>query len=142
MRRQRLVLAAAILAVVLATAAVVLRRQEDRITQDNCDRIREGMTPAEVEAILGPQGDYRNGPTEPEYLNPYPSGIDWDWAEVWQGDRGAILVYRKGHDPCIIGSGPDRVEGARFVEVQRVQQNPLANLVWLAKRQWRHWFPE
>jgi hypothetical protein len=121
-----------------------LQPQEDRITQDNCDRVREGMTPAEVEAILGPPGDYRNGPTEPEMLNLFPpSGIDWDWGDRWQGDRGEIVVYRKGDsDPCIIGSGPDRVEGAQFVEVQRVEQNPLANLVWLAKRQWRRWFPE
>jgi hypothetical protein len=57
MRRRKLLVALAWLAVVVAAGVVVLWPRENRITQENCDRIKEGMSQAEVEAILGPSGD-------------------------------------------------------------------------------------
>jgi hypothetical protein len=47
-----------------------------RITHENCDRIRAGMTRAEVEAILGPPGDYTTGPTSPKPTSPKWDGQD------------------------------------------------------------------
>jgi hypothetical protein len=61
MRRRKLLVALAGLAVVVAVGVVVLWPPEDRITEANLERIKEGMTQAEVEAILGPPGDYRTG---------------------------------------------------------------------------------
>jgi hypothetical protein len=79
-RRRKLLVALAGLAVVVAAVVVVLWPRPDRITQENYDRIRvgglwgedwathdnrapvkKGMTRTEVEAILGPPGDYRTG---------------------------------------------------------------------------------
>jgi hypothetical protein len=50
------------LAVVVAAGVVVLWPQpqpSSRVTRENFDRIHDGMSRAEVEAILGPRGDYR-----------------------------------------------------------------------------------
>jgi hypothetical protein len=61
------------LAVVVAAGAVVLwPRLPSRITRENFDRLKKGMSRAEVEAILGPPGDCRTGRGEIEI--PYPQG--------------------------------------------------------------------
>jgi hypothetical protein len=57
MRRRRLLVVLAGLAVVVAAGVVVLWPRPDRVTRVNCDRIREGMSRAEVVGILGPPGD-------------------------------------------------------------------------------------
>jgi hypothetical protein len=49
---------AAALALALAAAALLLIRP-DQVTQANCDRITEGMTEAEVEALFGGPADAR-----------------------------------------------------------------------------------
>jgi hypothetical protein len=74
MRRWKL-LAALGLAVVVAAGSFLWLRPNPalRITRENCDRIRAGMTRAEVEAILGPPGDYTTGPTTPK-----PTSPKWD----------------------------------------------------------------
>jgi outer membrane protein assembly factor BamE (lipoprotein component of BamABCDE complex) len=136
MRRRKLLLVLAGLAVAVAAGVVVLWPRPERITREDYDRIRPGMTRAEVEAILGPPGDYRNGPTYPDL--PRPITLSWSGdpdspSAYWLGDRGGIYVYR---------GDPDRVGEASFVEVQRVPQDPLDNLLWRAKRQWHRWFPE
>jgi hypothetical protein len=65
MRRRTLLVALAGLAVVGAVGAVVLWLPEDRITESNVDRVRRGMSQAEVKVILGPPGDYTSGPVSP-----------------------------------------------------------------------------
>jgi ParB-like chromosome segregation protein Spo0J len=73
--------------------------------------------------------DYRKGPTDPWFA----TGV-----LAWQGDRGVIYVYRKGHaDPSIVPSNPDSVSFARF----EGRQDPFDNLLWRLKRQWHRWFP-
>src|SRR6516162_2477131 len=63
MRRRTLLVVLVGLAVVVAVGAVVLWPQPpSRITRENYDRIREGMSRAEAQAILGPPGDYTTGP--------------------------------------------------------------------------------
>jgi hypothetical protein len=54
------------LAVVVAAGVVVLWPQQPSspISRQNFGRIHVGMTQTEVEAILGPPGDYSTSPTE------------------------------------------------------------------------------
>src|SRR5258708_730719 len=56
------VLAVGLIALV-GVAAFVAWPRPDRVTRENFDRIKVGMSRTEVEAILGPQGDYTTGPT-------------------------------------------------------------------------------
>jgi hypothetical protein len=144
MRRRKL-LAAVGLAVLVAAGAFVLWPRLDRITDENFDRIQEGMSRAEVEAIFGgPPGDYRAGPTTYDAdldANRVPREIlglvrttqDGDDVFDWAGDHGHAIVvfdstgiYRDGW----------------FHSTQRVHQTPPDMLLWRLKRQWRRWFPE
>jgi hypothetical protein len=141
MRRRTLLVVLAGLAVVVAVGVILLWPRADRVTRENYDRIHEGMSRAEVEAILGPPGDYRNGPTNTWFA----TWVAPDAPVAWQGDRGSIFVYRKGGDPFFADTepdDPDSVSSASFVQVQRVRQGPLEDLLWRAKRQWHRWFPE
>jgi hypothetical protein len=155
-RRLRLV-ALAGLTVVAAGVAVVWPRPPSRITRENFDRIPTGMSRAEVEAILGPPGDYRTGPTtahEIEYCPPSPfppsarpvRTVVSDWRPTvdpitgktlnlgpfWDSDAGSAEVH---FDEA------GRVDGARYFGCKRVEQTLPENLVWRAKRQWHRWFP-
>lgn len=147
-RRLRWVLAG--LAVVVAGAYVLVLRA-DRVTAGNCCLIKYGMNAAEVEAILGPPGDYRTGPTQELlplqqpltdddcrtqaeleaywFKRPQPdSGAD---VQTWKGDEGEIRVLI---DAKV-------VKGSCCREMVRIPQSRLDNLLWRAKRLWRHLFP-
>ena len=135
MRRRNLLLVIAGLAVVVSTAgAVVLWPQSVRITATNYERIRVGMSRAEVEAILGPPGDYTNGPI---LILPEPGVVLGEFAfdasvnRKWSGDRAMIKVT--------FGPTGD-VRGATCWTAGRIEQSPLDNLVWRFKHQWRRWF--
>jgi hypothetical protein len=91
-RRRKLLVA---LAVGLAglVAAVTLRLRSPRgenITMDNWFRIKPLMTRAELEALLGPPGDYRTGPA-----GPY-AGTGWSVARA-DGSKPTNL----SPPPCI-----------------------------------------
>src|SRR5262245_50075207 len=62
-----------------------------RITKEACDRIEEGMSQAEVEAILGgPPGDYRTVTADPD-LTGWRLGSGRRRTVVsWLGDEGSI----------------------------------------------------
>jgi hypothetical protein len=138
MRRRKLVVALAGLAVVV----VLWPRASSRITEENSNRIRRGMTPSEVEAILGKAGDYRSGPTEIDvftYWPNAPTGTYWPNPPVknppvtyWESDTGQIGVW----------FADDRAMRAKYTPLRRVPQGPLDALLWRAKRQWHRWFPE
>jgi hypothetical protein len=116
MRRRTLLVVLAGLAVVVAAGVVVLSPQRpSRITPDNFDRIRDGMGHVEVEAILGPPGDYRTGPnwgdSEAAYVAPPPTaGIEW------LADDGCrrVVFDRSG-----------RVEFSYFEPSRRMEQTRL-----------------
>src|SRR6516162_7839304 len=137
MGRRKLLLALAGLAVVAAAGVVVLWPSADRIKRENCDRIRHGMSLAEVEAVLGPPGDYRTGPTRyrPHFMAPprladrMASEPDVD-IQKWEGDSGDIQVVFS-----------DGETSAEFYASEPLDQSALANLLWRAKRQWHRWFP-
>jgi hypothetical protein len=140
MRRRKLWWVVAGLALAMLTAAVfVAWPRPDRITLENFYRIQKGMSRDEVAAILGPPGDHSTRPVcsgGPDtavrrrfYSDPDPE----ESRDSWVGDSGCIIVL----------SDADR--GPRllvFAPVAGPQQNPLENLLWRAKRQWRKWFPE
>jgi hypothetical protein len=151
MRRWKLFVVLAGLAVVGAACVVVLwQRPSSRITRENYNRICEGMSRAEVEAILGPPGDYRTGLGETECGQ-----------NTWAPDRGPEFAVRTNWIPGQLGGKPylwgDWMgDSFRIVMVigqsgsmewkegypRRTTQGPLDNLLWRLKRQWHRWFPE
>jgi hypothetical protein len=141
MRRRTLLVALAGLAVLLSVGAVLVWPPADRITEANFLRIKEGMTRAEVEAILGPVGDYSTGPLvfdghRQSLYVPISHNVFGDELQeefLWRGDCLEIIVHFNS-------SG--RVWRTHPRVVARVKQTAFENLVWRAKRQWHRWFPE
>jgi hypothetical protein len=138
MWRRKLIAVVAGLALLVGAGAFVLWPRPDRITRENLGRIRDGMSLAEVEAILGPPGDHRTKPTTyhrhflepPRHADTMASEPDVD-VKKWQGDTGDIeIVFSNGET------------SAAFYATDPVNQGPLDNLAWRAKRLWRRWFPE
>ncbi len=104
------------------------------IRYENYERIRNGMSRAEVEALLGPPGDYRTGPTNP-HDRMAPS---WDADGVartmleWEDDTAYVAV---------ILEPPGVASSREYCAVSRMEEGPLGNLLWRIGRLWRRWFP-
>src|SRR5262249_14859791 len=101
----------------------------------------EGMSRAEVEAILGPPGDYRTGPVWYEDLGIVDGltvPLENEFGARWYGDKAASYVFFT-QSGCV--EDWKRVD-QNWLRGRRVDQSPLDNLLWRAKRQWRKWFPE
>ncbi len=95
------------------------------------------MTPAQVEGILGPPGDYRTGPLEDSWDQFWYDDGKLFMSEskgIWLGDAGILCIdyYTDG--------GSQTVGNASFEPSDRVKQYPVQNFVWRVKRQWRRWF--
>jgi hypothetical protein len=135
MRRRKLLAVLAGLAVLAAGAWP----RSDRITRQNVDSIKDGMSQAEVEAILGPPGDYTTGPVRwmrwmsvDEAVAISGSAYDSETPETsWMADTGMISVRFGSHGVYI----------KRFADAQKEEQTLPDNLLWRAKRLWRKWFP-
>ena len=150
MRRRKLLVVLAGLAVLVAAGAVVLWPEPpSRITRENFDRVREGMTQAEVEAILGPPGDYRTrlgdtnydfaeegwrtdrdeyDPTIATWRRPISGGsVIADWV----GDTIRVQVYADDTRGVALSSAVER----------RRNGHALDDLLWRLKRKWHRWFP-
>jgi hypothetical protein len=57
------------------------------------ERIEEGMTRAEVHAVLGgPPGDYRTQPPYPGPFMLHDPYRGWNWHEQWEGDEGLVRL--------------------------------------------------
>jgi hypothetical protein len=138
MRRRKLLVVLAALAALVAAGMVVLWPLGDRISLANYERIREGMTLAEVEAILGQPGDYTTGPADG--LGVYLCGGSEPVVRLnadrvlyfWVGDTAMIYI--------VIDAGTGTVLRS-FDPVDRVPQPTLDNLLWRAKRLRHRWFP-
>jgi hypothetical protein len=124
---------------VFPVTAMVMWPWPERIAERNFIRIVQGMRRAEVEAILGPPGDYTTGPTD----SPARGGLFlltrdesyypiYDAAQEWKGNT---TIIRVGFDSANVATYKE------YVRNYRVDQGPFDNLLWRAKRQWR-WFPE
>jgi hypothetical protein len=148
MRRRTLLVVIAGLAVV-ATGAWLLWPRPERITQENCDRIRIGMSRAEVEAILGPPGDYRTGRGEMDYGESEVIGWDPDppfglddalaWSRIlcqfpkdprrwanWSSDSFVIFI--------VIDESGQVID--KYIGPRRRTHGPIDDLLWRAKRRW------
>jgi hypothetical protein len=161
--RNRMRLKLVAILVLVAAVMFLLQPRKDRVTRENFDRIRDGMTRTEVQAILGPPGDYASGPTG--LPPPPPVGGVWlsslahlhrdarrtfdpdealiaeilDRAVAWEGDAGAIWV-RFGR----LGTTASASYQSRYRQEQSLQENVLwrtNKLLWRARCLWRKWFP-
>jgi hypothetical protein len=93
----------------------------------------------QVEATIGPPGDYRTGPTQFR-----TSRIYWAPNYTWQVEKPLyVLVWQNDDDTLRIGfnySGQAVMHREEFTE--RIEQTSFDNLLWRARRQWHRWFPE
>jgi hypothetical protein len=147
MRRRTLLAVLAGLGVVIAAGAVMLWPPPDRITLENHARIQVDMTLSEIEAILGgPPGDYRTVPTETDQTLPRRLTLAQNEAlsedhMFWHGNDLSIgiSVDMSAGNPV---ASSKRILDVWTIQVKRVEQGPLANLLWRAQRQWHRWFPD
>ena len=85
--RTRLKRASIFLALGLVPAAFLIPAPAlpSTATQENFDRLWDGMTEDEVKSILGPPGEYHSGHHSAAY-----TGISF--RRHWRGDEGVIIV--------------------------------------------------
>jgi hypothetical protein len=105
MRRKRLLVLAGVVLVAFGAASATQRyRWSQRVARSRflgpelCERIKPGMSQAEVEAVLGgPPGDFTTNPTGLLFsappLVPHAPPCKWDRWQGWYGDRGGVMVY-------------------------------------------------
>jgi hypothetical protein len=165
MRGRRLRWALALIGLVVITVvAFVLWPQEDRITQENFDRIRRDMSRAEVEAMVGPAGDYSTGPLLmiPKYSNrnlhsAHPLQADYGYYQqsIYRspfldnyGSRrnsygqGSVVEWRTDKLVAFVYFLPSgQVRHVTYLEVVRISQPRSENFLWRIKRLWHRWFP-
>jgi hypothetical protein len=103
-----------------------------RVTRANCERIKPGMTRAQVEKVFGgPEGDYRTRPgaeSDPGIFMPIPTVTE----EVWWGDVGHVYVtFTPGGVVAL----------AKFVEAAPNNPGPVAVATWRLKRLKERWLP-
>ncbi len=150
--RKWILLAAFVASIVMlaSTGAYVLWPQPDRITKANYERIEEGMTRAEVEALLGPPGNYQTGPMnlqDPQVFGLFPMGIPPDFCDAWETspdpDERLIRGWWQGNEGCImVVCTPKVVLHKLFINGTRKEQGLLDNFLWRAKRRWQKLFPQ
>jgi hypothetical protein len=127
-------------ALILAGGVFLLRPSPDpvRITKATFDRIKDGMSPNEVNTIIGvPPDDYLSGPHIYHSDNP-----DWEegffqeeTAVTWLTDEGQLIVNFGDFD------GPGGVSGKAYWSTTRKRQGMIDDLIWRLKRKWYRWFP-
>jgi hypothetical protein len=142
-------IAVAGLAVLVAAGAFILWPQPCRVTLENVRRIHSGMSPQEVEAILGPAGDHStrplvlhighdsDDPTIPFEPSDGAMPREGRAARIrWTDDGGTVRIFffSTGRTYC------DAWEPS-ILPLKTVQQGPPDILRWRAKRLWRKWFP-
>jgi hypothetical protein len=144
MRRRKfrwVLVALAGLAPVAIAAAFVLRPlPPSKINEASFALIPKGlhvsptMDRAQVEAILGPPGDYRTVPTLGQAPSYWSNGTTNGFLTTlaWEGDTAIICVH-------FTPSG--FVFGKDLISNQPKKLTYIEVLVWRAKRQWHRWFP-
>jgi hypothetical protein len=136
-RRKRLAVLAAVAA--LVAAGILLSRPEPplRATLANLETVREGMTRAEVAAILGPPGNYASGPTRFHG----PASL------VATEEEGEVVAafwnwYTDTDDLEVVFDASGRVAECVNNPNRRIEQGPLDTLLWRIQHEWRRWYPE
>jgi hypothetical protein len=121
-----LVISLAVLALV-AARPLLFPPTNPRLTRVNFDRIKEGMKLADIEAILGPPGDYRTGPVDKDLQIDTVHLSSGPWSHAWFGDKAIILTW-------IDEDGT--VYMPRFEPVEMEPVGLLALLRWRCDRWW------
>jgi hypothetical protein len=142
-RKTRIAATAVVLAGAVAAGAVLFVPGPSRITSGNFDLIHDGMTLRELEALLGPAGDYATGPTMPQFefeesvlsqkvvsKNFGPENKDLATLQrlVWEADDGYIEVW--------LDSGI--VSRCTFMHTYREETSTLEFLRWQLERLWNN----
>jgi hypothetical protein len=141
MRRRKLLVALAGLAVVVVAAAAILRnpgpqRPVTSIPRASFSRLKVGMTPSEVAAILGPPGDNRTMETEIMTALPHEDRFGTPQASVrsqrWLSDTANVFVsFDKSGKAC----------AGLYCPARPSRESSLSLFLKQAKRQWQGWFP-
>ena len=140
MRKWKLLVALAGLAVVVAAGVVVLwPRSSSRITRENFEQIKEGMSRTEVEGILGPAGDYSTGPTQRFMsVEDIIAQARLDTFSLHSGEltwSSDMVMVRVEFDSRGVATAKN------IAALVKLKQTFAENLLWRAKRQWHRWFP-
>jgi hypothetical protein len=155
MRRRRIIGVAALALAGTAAFALWPRPVEaSRICRENFDRIEEGMTAADVVAILGPPGDYKTWPTSLRHEKHAQFGPIFSQLseEVWENDEVRITVtlssphsgfarWKTGPQSILAGRPDDEVFAKTFQSATRLKQPALDDLLWQIKRLRGRCFP-
>jgi hypothetical protein len=134
MRRRKLLVALAGLALVVAAGVVVLWPRPERVTRENWARIQIGMGRAEVEAVLGPDGDFKTRDCTRRHVCATISdtAIATDEMQQWDTDTARIAVrYSKG----------GTVASAMYSVNRLPETGPVETLLSRARYLWHRWFP-
>jgi hypothetical protein len=158
MRSRTLLFVLAASALLLAAGALILwpRSQTSRVTRENFARIQQGMSRHDVEAILGPPGDYRTGQTAlilplnshggfNGRLTPAQIAYDAETADLFPGffDDGCTFELWQCDDAVIwICYDKDGVSMWDFAPIVRVRGGLLADICWQLERMWHRWVPK
>jgi hypothetical protein len=132
-RRRRLLLLGLTTLTVLALCACLLRPRT-AITRENAERIRAGMTIAEVEALLGgPPRDDSTGPVvaevDPEHGILEEKRLTFYTAR-WTPERPNVIVQWQSDEVniSVAFTAEGRVDGSGYLRLHRVQESPLDRL--------------
>ena len=148
MTKRRLIVGLPLLALALFGAFLVVGPSAaPRISVKNYERIQGGMTPADVNAILGPPGDYSTRPRDmdierfvtdfrifdakafEEGMKAKHGGPD---SRQWRNDRLTIVVF----------FGPtDRVVAMLHDPTGTADLGPFGNFRRGIEKVWHRWFP-
>jgi hypothetical protein len=141
MRRRKLLVALAGLAVVIVAGVVVLWPwaidMSPGVTLHNFVRLKEGMTLSDVATILGPPGDHTSPNFQPQQFDHPPSEFghitdDYNGVENWISDEARVVVITDRSGRTIYGwCNPNRP----------ADESKLQTALRWARRQWHRWFP-
>ena len=152
--RQLVTLVIALLAVVVL-AALVFRSGPRPITEEDVNRVENGMSRSEVEAILGPPRDQTTGPLVYRLDDdPFVCGLSPPIVELVDRPQQHFTrdseSYRGLDRPCwcsdslvfTVAFRDSRACETTVYHTRRLPQSLLENAIWRLKRQWRRWFAD
>jgi hypothetical protein len=141
MRRRKLLVALAGLAVVVAGVVVLWPRSASRITRENFERVHPGMSFQEVKAILGMPQAVSDGSKALASHGNYPGGSEWKIAQSSR-DKASENVcdwYEDDYGIRVTFSASLRATSGEWFPP--APQDPIERLRCQAERQWHRWFP-
>jgi hypothetical protein len=161
-KRKRLFLVAGLAGLLVVGAFVLLPRPE-RITLENSGRVQPGMTLDDVEAILGPPGDYRTGcgatrtdglAREAKWSGEVNAGGP-TWSSEWpaidssasnspplEWPKYAHVVWISDFMYVDIYFDGKKLVSKTYAFERQMTESPIGRARWWAKRLWRRVFSE